>query len=195
MHCVATTCTVLQPSATCERSRCGRHMLQPAARCCAAVRLAASDSSKRSEGAAGRIAWRVCGTVDEHWLRRKRGRAFDCPEHSRRREISEDSVDVRVTGFGSEQPRPTSALSLGVRLGLRVGPRTRAQHGPTALRWWPRGDGASRSAEVEACWLLGRAARAGGATGPACGRLAGGGGGGVQYRGAPPGLGRPQPGH
>ncbi len=32
--------------------RCGRHMLQPAERYCAAVPLAASDSSKRSEGAA-----------------------------------------------------------------------------------------------------------------------------------------------
>ena len=68
---------------------------------------------------------------------------------------SEDSVDVRVAGFGSEQPRPTSALCLGLRLGLRVGQRTRAQHGPTALRWWPRRDGASRSVEVEPCLLLG----------------------------------------
>ena len=76
----------LQPSATCERSRCGRHTLQPAARCCTAVPLAASDPSNR-QGAAGRIAWRVRGTVDaEDWLRRKRGRAFGCPENSRRRE-------------------------------------------------------------------------------------------------------------
>ena len=41
---------------------------------------------KRSEGAAGRIAWRVPGTVGEDWPRRKRGRAFDCPEYSLRRE-------------------------------------------------------------------------------------------------------------
>jgi hypothetical protein len=87
---------------------------------------------------------------------------------------SHDSVDVRVAGFGSEQPRPTSALCLGLRLGLRVERRTRAQPGPTSLRWWPREDGASRSAEVEPCLLLGRAARAGGATGAACRRLAGG---------------------
>ena len=35
-HCVATTCAVLQPSATCAQSRCGRRMLQPAAAlpCC-----------------------------------------------------------------------------------------------------------------------------------------------------------------
>ena len=31
----------------CERSRCGRHMLQPAARCRVAVPLAAPDSSNR----------------------------------------------------------------------------------------------------------------------------------------------------
>ncbi len=61
---------------------------------------------------------------------------------------SQDSVDVRVAGFGSEQPRPTPTLCLGLRLGLWVGQRTRAQHGPTALRWWPRRDGAM-SAEVE----------------------------------------------
>ena len=81
---------VLQPHAQCcnrvpplhDRSRCGRHLLQPAARCCAAEPLAASDSSKRSEGGAGRIAWRARGTVDEDWLRRKRGRPFDCPEYS-----------------------------------------------------------------------------------------------------------------
>jgi hypothetical protein len=62
---------------------------------------------------------------------------------------SRDSVDVRVAGFGSEQPRPTPALGLRLRLGLRVGQRTRAQHGPTALRWWPRSGRASRSVEAE----------------------------------------------
>jgi hypothetical protein len=56
---------------------------------------------------------------------------------------SEDSVDVRVASFCSEQSRRKSALCLG--LGLRVGQRTRAQHGPTVLRRLPRGDGASRS--------------------------------------------------
>ncbi len=87
---------------------------------------------------------------------------------------SQDSADVRVAAFGSEQPRPTSALCLGLGLGLRVGQRTRAQHGPTALRWWPRRDGASMSVEAEPCLLLGGAARAGCqcATGPACGSLA-----------------------
>jgi hypothetical protein len=65
---------------------------------------------------------------------------------------SRDSVDVRATRFGSEQSRPTGTSALG--LGLRVGQRTRAQHGPTALRWLPRGDGASRSDEPEppCCW-------------------------------------------
>ncbi len=58
---------------------------------------------------------------------------------------SRDSVDVRATGFCSEQSRPTSALRLGLGLGLRVGQRTRANHRPTALRRLPRGDGASRS--------------------------------------------------
>jgi hypothetical protein len=45
------------------------------------------------------------------------------------------------------------------------------QHGPTALRWWPRRDGESRSVEVEPCLLLG-GGRAGCAAGPACGSLA-----------------------
>jgi hypothetical protein len=56
---------------------------------------------------------------------------------------SEDSVDVRVASFCSEQSRRKSALCLG--LGLRVGQRRRLQHGPTVLRRLPRGDGASRS--------------------------------------------------
>ena len=85
---------------------------------------------------------------------------------------SEDSVDVRAAGFGSGQTRPTSALCLG--LGLRVGPRTRAVHGPTALRWWPRGGGASRSVEAEPSLLLGWAAGAARATGAARGRRVGG---------------------
>ena len=37
---------------------------------------------------------------------------------------SRDSVDVRVTGFGSEQSRPKSALCLGLRLGSVHGPCT-----------------------------------------------------------------------
>ena len=78
--------------------------------------------SKSSGGAAGRIVRRV----DEDWLRRKRGRAFDCPEDPRRSLTapsvpvaerpratgSRDSVDARVARFGSGQsevgslPRP-----------------------------------------------------------------------------------------
>jgi hypothetical protein len=50
--------------------------------------------------------------------------------------------------------------------------RTRAQHGPTVLRWLPRGDGASRSVEPEPYLLLRRAARATRATGAARGRFA-----------------------
>ena len=69
---------------------------------------------------------------------------------------SEDSVDARVASFGSEQSRPTSALGLC----LRVGQRTRAQHGPTVLLWFPRGDGAWKSVEPGPYLLLGRAARA-----------------------------------
>ena len=69
---------------------------------------------------------------------------------------SEDSVDARVASVGSEQSRPTSAPCLG----LRVGQRTRAQHGPTVLLWVPRGDGASKSVEPGPYLLLGRAAGA-----------------------------------
>ena len=83
---------------------------------------------------------------------------------------SQDAVDVRAAGFGSEQSRPTSALCLG--LGLRVGPRTRAVHGPTARRWLPRGGRASRSVEAEPSLLLERAAGAARATGAARGRFA-----------------------
>jgi hypothetical protein len=70
---------------------------------------------------------------------------------------SDVSKAVRLTAQSiSEQSRPKSepesALCLGVRLGLRVGPaRTRAQHGPTALRWWPRRDGSSRR-DLACCW-------------------------------------------
>jgi hypothetical protein len=47
-QCVATTCTGLQPSATCARSPLRTRMLQPAARCRAALRLAASDPIQAS---------------------------------------------------------------------------------------------------------------------------------------------------
>jgi hypothetical protein len=40
---------------------------------------------------------------------------------------------------------PAHLLTRRLGLGLRVGQRTRAQHGPTVLHWYPRGDGASRS--------------------------------------------------
>jgi hypothetical protein len=73
--------------------------------------------------------------------------------------------------FGSEQSRPTSALCLGLGFGLRVGQRTRAQHGPTVIRRMPRGGWASRSVEAEPSLLLGRAARAARATGAARGRF------------------------
>ncbi len=81
---------------------------------------------------------------------------------------SRDSADVRATGFLLEQSRPTSALCLGLGLGVTVntehrppgcqpepehlgsphGPKPPLEHGPNALRWLPRGDGASRSVDL-----------------------------------------------
>ena len=80
-------------------------VLQPRARCCNLVppvhhplrtahaatgctlprrRATGCTRSESSEGAAGRIVRRV----DEDWLRRKRGRALDCPEYPRRRKTT-----------------------------------------------------------------------------------------------------------
>jgi hypothetical protein len=42
---------------------------------CRATGCIRSNPSKRGEGAADRTAWRVRGTVDEDWRRRKRGHA------------------------------------------------------------------------------------------------------------------------
>ena len=143
--CVGTIGTVLQPSATGERSRCGQHMLQPTARYRAAVPLAASDPIQAREAKAPPAESRgVCAALTGIGVDVSEAVPFDCPEYSIRRQSTcywrcEDSVDVRVASFGSEQSRPTSALRLG--LGLRVGPRTRAQHGPTVIRRLPRGDG------------------------------------------------------
>jgi hypothetical protein len=114
---------VLQPSATGERSRCRRHMLQPAERCCAAVPLAASDPFQASEAKAPLPESRgVCAAL---WTRigsdvseAVRLAAPSIPAAGRVRATgSQDSVDVRAAGFGSdsEQPRPTSALCLGLR--------------------------------------------------------------------------------
>ena len=119
-------------------------MLQLAARCRAAVRLAASDPIQASEARAPLAESRgVCVAL---WTRIgvdvSEAVLFNCPEYYRRTG-RRDSVDVRAAGFGSEQSRPTSALGLG--LGLPVGQRTRAKRGPTVLRRLPRGDGASRS--------------------------------------------------
>ena len=178
MHWVATECHLCTiPLRT--------RMLQPAARCRAALRLAASDPIQASEAKAPLAESRgVCAAPwTSNRLRRKRGRAFDCPECSRRTG-SRDSIDVRAAGFGSEQSRRTSALRLC--LGLRVGQRTRAKHGPTVLRWLPRGDGESRSvSRGEPCLLLGRAARATGAGArPLCRGPAGFGGASAAGHGA-----------
>jgi len=183
--CVATTCTVLQPHALCcnrvppvsdpaaDGTRCNR--LHAAALPCHWLHPIQASEAKaplaESRGVCAALWTRIGSDVSEA----VRLAAPSIPAAGRVRATgSQDSVDVRVAGFGSEQPRPTPTLCLGLRLGLWVGQRTRAQHGPTALRWWPRREGASRPVEVEPCLLLGRAARAGGATGAACRRLAGG---------------------
>ena len=156
-HRVAPARPVLQPSATWERSRCRRHMLQPAARCRAALRLAASDPIQASEAKAPLAeSLGVCAALTRIGFDVSEAVSQPCAVPLTAPSVpaatgSEDSVDVRVASFGSEQSRPTSALCLGLGLGLRVGPRRRAQHGPTALRWVPRGDGASRSVEPEPC--------------------------------------------
>ncbi len=121
-------------------------MLQPAARCRAAVPLAASDPIQASEAKAPLAESRGVCTAAWTSIRFDVSEAVfrfgftDCPEYSRRTG-SRESVDVRATGFGSEQSRPTSALGLG----LRVWQRTRALHGPTVIRRMPRGARASRS--------------------------------------------------
>ena len=106
--------------------------------------------------------------IDEDWLRRKRGRvtavrcAVDCPRvfppplAVKTRSMCGSLVFAR----SSRGPRRASALCLCLGLGLRVRQRTRAQHGPTVLRWLPRGGRASTSVEVEPSLVLGRAAGA-----------------------------------
>ena len=85
-HCVATTCTVSQPRATCAQSRCGRQMPQPAARCRAAgcTRSDPSESEAKAPPAEPRGA---CAAL---WTRIgldvSAAVAFDCPEYSLRRE-------------------------------------------------------------------------------------------------------------
>ena len=84
-------------------------MLQPAARCRAAVPLAASDPIQASEAKAPLAESRgVCMAL---WTRMgfdvSEAVAFNCPEYYRRTG-SRGSVDVRAARFGSEQP--TSAL-------------------------------------------------------------------------------------
>ena len=156
MHCVATECHLCTIPLRTAHAATGCTLLR-----CRATGYTRSNPSKRSETKAPLAASRgVCAAL---WTRigsdvseAVRLAAPRIPAAGRARATgSRDSVDVRVAGFGSEQPRPTSALCLGLRLGLRVGPRTRAQPGPTALRSWPRRDGASMSAEVDPCLLLG----------------------------------------
>ena len=163
-HCVATTCTVLQPHSLC----CNRvpPVSDPAAdgTCCNRLHAAAltcnwlhpiqASEAKaplaESRGVCAALWTRIGSDVSE--AVRLAAPSIPAAGGARATGSHDYSVDVRVAGFGSEQPRPTSALGLGLRLGLRVGPRTRALHGPTALRWWPRRDGASGSAEP--CLLL-----------------------------------------
>ena len=153
-------------------------MLQPAARCRAALRLAASDPIQASEAKAPLAeSLGVCAALTRIGFDVSEAVSQPCAVPLTAPSVpaapgSEDSVDVRVASFGSEQSRPTSALGLGLGLGLRVGQRTRAQHGPTALRWLPRGGRASTSVEAEPCLLLRRAAGAARPTGAARGRFA-----------------------
>ena len=90
-----TTRTVLQPHALCCNQVPPVHDAAADSTCCNRLHAAAPpcrwlhpirSKRKRSEGAAGRIAWRVRGAVDEDGPRRKRGRVFDFPEYSLRRE-------------------------------------------------------------------------------------------------------------
>ena len=143
--------------------------------CCnrlhAAAPLAASDPIQASEAKAPLAESRgVCMAL---WTRMgfdvSEAVLFTCPEYYRRTG-SRGSVDVRADRFGSEQspgPRRLSALASGP--GSVHGPNT----GPL-----PSVGGRGEMGRCPPRWnlslLLGRAARAGGATGAACRRLAGG---------------------
>jgi hypothetical protein len=128
-------------------------MLQLAARCRAAVPLAASDPIQASEARAPLAESRgVCAAL---WTRI----GFDVSEAVPLTAPSITAAQADETRsmcgfarFGSAQSRPTSALGLG--LGLPVGQRTRAKRGPTVLRWIPRGDGASRSVSRGGTFLV-----------------------------------------
>jgi hypothetical protein len=144
-QCVATTCTVLQPSATCGRSRCGRHMLQPAERCRAALRLAASDPIQASEARARLAESR--GVCAAPWT----SNGFDASEavvlarSSRGPRRLSASASASASGLGSAHgPNPGPLSSVGGR-------REMGHRGP--------------SREAEPRLLLGRAAGAGRATG------------------------------
>ena len=81
MHCVATECHLRTIPPRTAHAATG---------CCAAGPLAASDPIRASEATAP-LAAKSRGACAALWttsdgLRRKRGRAFDCPEYSRRRE-------------------------------------------------------------------------------------------------------------
>jgi hypothetical protein len=114
-------------------------MLQPAARCRAAGPLAASDPIQASEAKAPLAESR--GACAALWTRIgfdvSEAVPFDCqspsnPSTGRARATgSEDSIDVRVASFGSEQSRPTSALGLGLGFGLPRPPGWAAYTGQT----------------------------------------------------------------
>jgi hypothetical protein len=165
-HCVATTCTVASechlgcnrvppvsdPAA--DGTRCNR--LHAAALPCHWLHPIQASEAKaplaESRGVCAALWTRIGSDVSEA----VRLAAPSIPAAGRARATgSQDSVDVRVAGFGSEQPRPTPTLCLGLRLGLWVGQRTRAQHGPTAFRWWPRREMGHRCPprwNLACCW-------------------------------------------
>jgi hypothetical protein len=129
-------------------------MLQPAARCRAALRLAASDPIQASEAKAPLAESRsVCAAPwTSNGLRRKRGRAFLTASSVPAAQAVETRSMCGLLDWARSSPRRLSALGLG--LGLRVGQRTRAPHGPTVLRRLPRGDGASRSVSRGGTFLV-----------------------------------------
>jgi hypothetical protein len=114
-------------------------MLQPAARCRAALRLAASDPIQEREAKAPlaeglRVG--VCAALTRMGFDSDVSEAVSQPcavpltaPSVPAAPGSEVSVDVRVARFCSEQSRPTSALGLG--LGLERPPGWAAYTGPT----------------------------------------------------------------
>ena len=115
-HRVAATRPVLLPSATGARSRCRRHMLQPAARCRAALRLAASDPIQASEAKAPLAeSLGVCAALTRIGFDVSEAVSQPCAVPLTAPSVpaatgSEDSVDVRVASFCSEQSWPTACV-------------------------------------------------------------------------------------